>query len=332
MSLDRTLSVAPMMGCTDRHCRRLLRLLAPHALLYTEMVTTGALLHGDAPRFLAHSDDTPCALQLGGSDPAALARCAQLGEDAGYQEINLNVGCPSDRVQQGGIGACLMAKPELVARCVEAMQHVVSIPVTVKSRIGIDDDDSYAFFHRFVATLAAGGCRTFIVHARKAILTGLSPKQNREIPPLRYDYVRRIRDEFTACTFILNGGIRTAASALELLGEFSGVMLGRAPYSDPWLLAELEERRYGVDMPNRLDVLSDYRDHIDAELARGESFRNMGRHLLGFFTGQPGARAFRRALSENMFRAGAGTEVIDQALAASGHSQPTAIARTGTSP
>lgn len=314
MPLDRTLSVAPMMGCTDRHCRVLLRLLSPHSLLYTEMVTTGALIHGDTGRFLAHGADAPCALQLGGSDPAALATSARLGEQAGYQEINLNVGCPSDRVQQGGIGACLMAEPGLVADCVASMRDAVSIPVTVKTRIGIDDLDSYDFFAGFVDTVRQAGCSTFIVHARKAILSGLSPKENREIPPLKYEVVRRIRQDYPALEFILNGGIRDRDTAVSLLGEFDGVMLGRAPYSDPWLMAELEHAVYGTPLPERMDVLMAYREYMQAQIDGGEPFKAMAKHLLGYFTGIRGARAFRRALSTSMFRDGVGIELLDRAL------------------
>lgn len=329
-TLDRTLCVAPMMGCTDRHCRTLLRLLSPHGLLYTEMVTTGALIHGDAPRFLAHEDDAPCALQLGGSDPAALAASARLGEAAGYQEINLNVGCPSDRVQQGGIGACLMGEAELVADCVRAMRDAVSIPVTVKSRIGIDDHDSYGFFSHFVETVASADCDVFIVHARKAILSGLSPKENREIPPLKYDYVRQIRSDFPELTFVINGGIKTKDAALALADEFDGVMLGRAPYSDPWLMAELDHAIYGTDLQDRLDVLDTYRDYIKSRMAQGEPFKVMARHLLGYFTGLPGARAFRRELSGSMFTDNAGIDVLDHALATAGMNRSTPTQRTGT--
>ncbi len=315
-SLDRTLCVAPMMGCTDRHCRVLLRLLAPHSLLYTEMVTTGALIHGDTDRLLSHSDDAPCALQLGGSDPAALAASARLGEEAGYQEINLNVGCPSDRVQQGGIGACLMGEPALVADCVHAMQEAVSVPVTVKSRIGIDDHDSYEFFATFVDTVSKGGCRVFLVHARKAILSGLSPKENREIPPLKYDYVRQIQRDFPEFEFVINGGIKTTEAAQSLVDEFDGVMLGRAPYSDPWLMAELEHVIYGTPLPDRLGVLATYRSYMEAAMEQGDPFKAMAKHLLGYFTGIRGARAFRRALSATMFNENAGIEMLDRAIEA----------------
>ncbi|MCB1691377.1 MAG: tRNA dihydrouridine(20/20a) synthase DusA [Pseudomonadales bacterium] len=316
--LDRTLSVAPMMGCTDRHCRYLLRLIAPNTLLYTEMVTTGALLHGNRDAFLDHAADEPCALQLGGSDPVALAECAAFAEAAGYQEVNLNVGCPSDKVKLGGIGACLMAEPTLVARCISAMQDRVGIPVTAKSRIGIDDADDYPTFRRFIATLYDAGCRVFIVHARKAVLGGLTPKENREIPPLKYDYVYRIKAEFPDAAFILNGGIKSAGDALSLLAGVDGVMLGRAAYSDPFVLADIEAQHYGTGFPDKLAILSTYRDYVATSVASGHHFKHMARHLLGFFTGERGARAFRRHLSQHMFNAGADASIIDDALAVSG--------------
>lgn len=318
MDLDRRIAVAPMMGCTDAHCRVLLRLISPNSLLYTEMVTAPALIHGDPAHLLAHDEDAPCAAQLGGSDPGQLAQAARLVEAAGYAEVNLNCGCPSDRVQEGGIGACLMADPHRVADCITAMQESVNIPVTVKSRIGIDDHDDFGFFQTFVETVYGTGCRVFIIHARKAILHGLSPKENREIPPLRYEFVVRIQQEFPDATFILNGGIKTAEHGLALLEDFPGIMLGRAPYSDPWLLTELENAIYGTPVPDRLDILEQYRVYIDRKLEAGQAFKNMGRHLLGFFTGQPGARAFRRTLSERMFLADADASVLTEALAISG--------------
>lgn len=316
--LDRTLCVAPMMGCTDRHYRYLLRRISPHALLYTEMVVSGALMHGDRERFLRHAADEPCALQLGGSDPAALRRCAVMAEQAGYQEVNLNVGCPSDRVQHGGIGACLMANPRLVAECVAEMQSAVTIPVTVKSRVGIDERDDYEFFHDFVSAVYDGGCRVFIVHARKAVLTGLTPKENREVPPLRYDYVERIRRDFPECTFILNGGIRDAPSAVALLDRVDGIMLGRAVYADPWILAALEASLYGHPAADRLAVLSDYRDYIDHQMDQGENFKHMARHLLGYFSGWRGAKAFRKRLSDEMFGNSVDSTPIEDALSSSG--------------
>jgi len=311
--LDRTLSVAPMMGCTDRHFRYLLRLMSPHALLYTEMVTTGALVHGQSENFLNHHADEPVGLQVGGSDPAQLALSAQLCEQAGYQEINLNVGCPSDRVQTGGIGACLMATPTLVATCFQAMQASVSIPVTIKSRIGIDDLDSYTHFSNFIGTLYAAGCRTFIVHARKAILSGLSPKDNREIPPLKYDYVYQIHREYPEADFILNGGIKTTEQAMAALAVLPGVMLGRAIYQNPFLLTELDSTIYKSASPDREAIIAQYRDYMIKQLAQGTRLKYMTRHLLGLYLGLPGARAYRRFLSENMFAENAGIDVFDSA-------------------
>lgn len=282
-------------------------------MLYTEMVTTGALTHGQSENFLIHHADEPVGLQVGGSDPEQLALSAQMCEQAGYQEINLNVGCPSDRVQTGGIGACLMATPALVATCFQAMQASVSIPVTIKSRIGIDDLDSYTHFSDFIGTLYAAGCRTFIVHARKAILSGLSPKDNREIPPLKYDYVYQIQKEYPDADFILNGGIKTTDHALTGLSKLPGVMLGRAIYQNPFLLGELESTIYSAAQPDRDAIIERYRDYMTAQLSQGTRLKYMTRHLLGLYLGQPGARAYRRFLSENMFAETANIEVFDKA-------------------
>ena len=319
--LDRKLSVAPMMGCTDRHFRYLLRLMSPHALLYTEMVTTGALVHGQAENFLIHHADEPVGLQVGGSDPAQLGLSAQMCEQAGYQEINLNVGCPSDRVQTGGIGACLMATPALVATCFQAMQCSVSIPVTIKSRIGIDDLDSYAHFSDFIGTLYTAGCRIFIVHARKAFLSGLSPKDNREIPPLKYDYVYQIQKEYPEADFILNGGIKTTDQAMAALAVLPGVMLGRAIYQNPFLLTELDSTLYQSAQPDREAIIAQYRDYMIMQLAQGTRLKYMTRHLLGLYLGLPGARAYRRFLSENMFAETAGIDVFDSARDQVSHHQ-----------
>ena len=289
-----------MMGYTDRHYRHLLRLLSPHAVLYSEMITTGALLHGDPERFLEHEDDAPCAAQLGGSDPDELARCSRLVEAAGYQEVNLNVGCPSDRVQQGGIGACLMATPELVAQCYRAMQSQVGIPVTIKSRIGIDHRDDFGFFEAFVAALHDAGCRVFLIHARNAILQGLSPRENRALPPLRRHYVTRIKAMLPDSEFILNGGINSLDEALEHLLTCDGIMLGRAICNRPWLLAELEHHLFQTPLPSRLDILAQYRSYMARQMIRGADFRSMARHLSGLFSGLPGARYFRRSLSDAM--------------------------------
>ena len=308
--------VAPMMEWTDRHCRYFLRLFSRHTLLYTEMVTSGALLHGDAERFLRFSpEEQPVALQLGGSDPAELAAAARMGEQAGYSEINLNCGCPSDRVQRGKIGACLMAEPELVAACVRAMQDAVSIPVTVKCRIGIDDLDSYEHLAHFVATVAAAGCRTFIIHARIAILAGLSPKENREIPPLNYARVFAIKQAFPDLEIVINGGIRTLAEAQDMLAHVDGVMLGREAYQNPGILAAVDQVLFdsSAAVPTQADVLAAFMPYISRELASGTALKHMTRHLLGLFPGQPGAKQYRRYLSENAHLEGAGLEVLQQA-------------------
>ena len=315
---DRTISVAPMMSYTDRHCRTLLRLVSPNALLFSEMVTPGALLYGDAMHFLAHSQDEPCVLQLGGSNPEELKSCSLMAEEAGYQEVNLNVGCPSDRVRKGGIGACLMAEPGLVAECVAAMKSVVSIPVTVKCRIGIDQQDSYEFFRTFIRTVAEGGCSTFYVHARKAMLSGLSPRENREIPPLKYDYVYRINDEVPDCQFILNGGIKSVESALDQLKLVEGIMIGRMAYHDIFVLAELEHRLFGHSSLSRLNVIEKYLDYGRSCVKRGEQPRHLLKHLLGLFTGCPGARQFRRYLSEHMYKNESSFQIVYDALDVSG--------------
>ncbi len=306
-----------MMGCTDRHFRFLLRLLSPNAMLYSEMIVTGALLYGEKEKFLNHSNDAPCSFQLGGSDPKELATAATLIEQAGYQEVNLNCGCPSDRVQVGGIGACLMAKPELVADCYQAMSSAVDIPVTVKTRIGIDDSDEYQFFKHFVLTLYEAGCRTFIIHARKAILKGLTPKENRDIPPLKYHYVYRVMKELPDATFILNGGIKTLADFVELKPQTDGLMLGRAIYSDPYLLAHLENAIFSTSLPSQLQVLEQYRSYIIRQLDDRVAIKHMIKHLLGYFKGIRGAKQFRRYLSTHMFKDDANISVLDNALEAS---------------
>ncbi|HEY0963450.1 MAG TPA: tRNA dihydrouridine(20/20a) synthase DusA [Pseudomonadales bacterium] len=316
---SRRFCVAPMMDWTDRHCRYFMRLLTREALLYTEMVTTGALLHGDSARFLRHdSAEQPLALQLGGSDPAALAACAQLGEAAGYREINLNVGCPSDRVQNNRIGACLMAEPRLVADCVAAMQSRVRIPVTVKCRTGIDDLDSFDYLSGFVETVAGdGGCRHFIVHARIALLQGLSPKENREIPPLNYARVYRLKERFPDLEIVINGGIITLESCEEHLKHVDGVMLGREAYHNPWLLADVDARLFGNPCVQRTrhEAIASFLPYIERELAAGTPLHHMTRHMLGLFQGQPGGKRFRRHLSENVHRGKAGIDVLHAALA-----------------
>ncbi len=311
--LRRLISVAPMMDRTDRHCRYLLRTISKHVVLYTEMVTTGAILYGDRQRALAfNAFEHPVALQLGGSDPKQLAQCARIGEDFGYDEVNLNVGCPSNRVQSGKFGACLMAEPELVAGCVEAMKKEVAIPVTVKTRIGIDNQDSFESLRAFVEQVAAAGCGTFIIHARKAILGGLSPKQNREIPPLRYKLVHRLKAELPGLEVILNGGITDLGCAASQLQHLDGVMLGREVYHNPYVLVEADARFYGSlgPMPSRGKVLQSMFPYIEEQLTQGVGLSRIARHLLGLFQGQPGARKWRRHLSRYMHRSDAGLETL----------------------
>jgi tRNA-dihydrouridine synthase A len=305
-----------MLDWTDRYFRYFLRLISRHTLLYTEMVTSGALLHGDRERFLGfHQTEHPLALQLGGSDPKDLAICARLGEERGFDEINLNVGCPSDRVQSGSFGACLMATPDLVADCVSAMRDTVAIDVTVKHRIGIDERDSYAELCDFVGRVAEAGCSTFIVHARKAWLQGLSPKENREIPPLQYPVVHRLKEEFSELEIIINGGIQNLDSALEHLQQVDGVMIGRQAYQDPWSLREADRRIFGDDhpLPTRHEVVERLLPFVEAEFSRGTPVGRITRHILGLFNGRPGARAWRRHISENAHRRGATPEIIRQA-------------------
>ncbi len=313
-----TLSVAPMMDWTDRHCRVFHRLLSRRTLLYTEMVTTGALTHGDLGRHLDFSaQESPVALQLGGSDPTDLARGARLAQEWGYAEVNLNVGCPSDRVQRGTFGACLMLTPDTVARGVAAMRAATSLPVTVKHRIGVDDHDSYEELHRFVSLIADAGCETFIVHARKAWLSGLSPKENREIPPLRYEVVRALKRDFPHVTIVLNGGVLSLDAAREHLAWADGVMIGRAAYQEPYLLAAADRGIFGEDapVPSRRAVIEAYLPYVEEQLARDVYLSRLTRHILGLFAGQPGARGWKRTLSERAHLPGAGTEVILDALA-----------------
>ena len=290
-----------MLDWTDRHFRYFVRRITRHTLLYTEMVTTGALLHGDRERFLAfHDDEHPVALQLGGSEPRELAACARVGAARGYDEINLNVGCPSDRVQHGRFGACLMAEPVLVADCVKAMRDAVEVPVTVKHRIGIDELDSYDALRDFVGTVAEAGCDAFIVHARKAWLAGLSPKENRTVPPLRYDVVHRLKRDFLALPIVINGGIESLDAAEEQLAHVDGIMIGRAAYHDPWLLAEADQRIFDAASGglSRREVAKAMLVYIEDQAASGVPVNRITRHMLGLFHGVPGARAWRRALSE----------------------------------
>jgi tRNA-dihydrouridine synthase A len=310
-------AVAPMMDWTDRHCRYLLRQISKHALLYTEMVTTGALLNGDRDRFLRHdSCEHPLALQLGGSEPRQLAECSRIGEDAGYDEINLNVGCPSDRVQSGRFGACLMAEPALVADCIMAMTQAVSVPVTVKTRIGIDDRDSYDELADFITCVQQAGCETFIIHARKAFLQGLSPKENRTVPPLNYAFAYRIKQQYPELCVVINGGITDLAAAERHLTTVDGVMLGRSAYHNPYILADVDRRLFQDTRPSpsREEVVLRMLPYIERELNQGSPLKHITRHMLGLFQGMPGARHWRRHLSQHGPRSGACIEVITQAL------------------
>ena len=315
--LERQFCVAPMMDWSDRHCRFFHRVMTRQALLYTEMVTAEAILHGKRDMLLGYSpEEHPVALQLGGSDARKLAEAAAIGEQYGYDEINLNVGCPSDRVQEGRFGACLMAEPQLVADCIAAMRVRVNVPVTVKCRIGIDDQDSEQDFQTFVDTVAATGCETFIVHARKAWLKGLSPKENREVPPLDYARVHRLKATRPELTICLNGGLATLDAALEHGTGLDGVMLGRAAYQTPWILADVDQRFFGAAPSGltRFDVIEALFPYVEAHLARGGRLNNIVRHVLGLFHGEPGARAFRRILSEEAVKPGAGIDVLRRAL------------------
>jgi len=312
------LSVAPMMDWTDRHDRYFLRLISKRTQLYTEMVTIGAILHGDRPRHLDFSkEEHPVVLQLGGSEPEKLAECARIAEQWGYDEVNLNVGCPSDRVQNGMFGACLMAKPDLVARCVEAMRGATRLPVTVKHRLGIDDLDSYELLTRFVRTVHGGGCDTFIVHARKAFLQGLSPKENRDIPPLRYELVRQLKTDFPHLTIVLNGGVKSLEDARAHLEWADGVMIGREAYQNPYMLAQADALIFGEQhpAPTRRQVVEALMPYVEELLSRGGHLSWVTRHILGLFAGLPGARGWRRVLSERACKQGAGMEVLRDALA-----------------
>lgn len=315
-NFSRLISVAPMMDWTDRHCRYFLRLIAPSILLYTEMVTTHALLNGDADYLLRfHASEHPLALQLGGNDPEALAKCAKMGELYGYDEINLNVGCPSSRVKSGEFGACLMLKPHLIAECVAAMQASVHIPVTVKCRIGVDEYDTYENLYQFIDIVAKGGCQIFIVHARKAWLKGLSPKQNREIPPLQYHQVMRLKKDFPHLTIIINGGIKHFSDIQDHLKTIDGVMIGRAAYQNPYLLAELQKVYYShTKILTRIEIIEAMYSYIDDELRNGSKLSHITRHILGLFQGVPGAAAFRRYLSEQACIKNAGVPVLQHAL------------------
>jgi tRNA-dihydrouridine synthase A len=326
--LDRRISVAPMMDWTDRHCRFFLRKFSPHTRLYTEMITAAALRHGNRERLLAFDpSEHPVALQVGGSEPDAMTHAATLGEEHGYDEVNINVGCPSERVQSGAFGACLMREPELVAECVAAMRARVGIAVTVKTRIGIEageagasrpleyDERDYELLHTFVRTVAAAGCTIFMIHARKAVLKGFSPKDNREIPPLRYDIVRRLKRDFPELAIIANGGIRNGAQAEELLSDLDGVMIGRDAYHNPYLLSDLERRLHPQgewQAPSRLEVIERLIPYAATQLREGHTLHAITRHVFGLFAGLPGARSWRRYFSEASRQSNAGVEVLER--------------------
>ena len=316
--VNRRFSVAPMMDWTDHHCRYFLRLISKRALLYSEMVTTGALLYGDSARFLRHDEtEHPIALQLGGSNPEQLAACTKMAEAAGFDEVNLNIGCPSDRVQNNMIGACLMAHPQLVADCVRQMQDAVQIPVTVKHRIGINGRDSYTELCDFVGTVQEAGCRSFTVHARIAILEGLSPKENRDVPPLRYDIAAQLKSDFPGLEFILYGGIKTLEQCAEHLQTFNGVMIGREAYHNPWLLSEVDHQLFADAQReiSRTAILEQLRPYLVAHIAQGGKAPHITRHILGLAQSFPGARRFRQLLSADIYKTDEPMRVYDQAIA-----------------
>ncbi len=310
--LNHRFSVAPMLDWTDRHCRYFLRLLSKHTVLYTEMVTTGAIIHGKGDYLGFNNKEHPLVLQLGGSDPQAMAHCAAIAQQRGYDEVNINVGCPSDRVKNGSFGACLMAMPETVAECVSAMQSVVSIPVTVKCRIGIDDMDDYEGLSRFVSLVAEGGCEHFIVHARKAWLQGLSPKENRDIPPLNYQRVYDLKDEFSQLKISINGGIKTLEDSIKHLGQIDGVMMGREVYSNPYILSNVDGLLYGEQRNaiSREEVVLQMTAYLKEQVAQGSRVWHIARHVLGLFQGQAGGRIWRRYLSENGTQKDVSTDLL----------------------
>ncbi|MCK5649441.1 MAG: tRNA dihydrouridine(20/20a) synthase DusA [Gammaproteobacteria bacterium] len=310
----RKVSLAPMLDWTDRHFRFLLRLVSKNIWLYTEMVTTGAILHGNnLQRFLGYNQqEQPLTLQLGGSDPLALAKCCQLAEKYGYNEVNLNVGCPSDRVQSGAFGACLMARPELVAECMGAMADSVDIPVSIKTRIGIDHEDHYEQLQALVAAVSQTGCRYFTIHARKAWLEGLSPKQNRDVPPLRYDFVYQLKKDFPDCHITINGGIKTLEDMQTHLAHVDGVMIGREAYHNTYLMADVDQLFYGSRQKKltRKEIINSYADYVELEMSKGVPLIHLTRHVLGLMHGCPGAKHFRRVLSENAWKKENGAELI----------------------
>jgi len=310
-------SVAPMLHCTDTHFRYLARLMSKRCLLYTEMITTGALIHGDRERWLSlNEEENPVALQLGGSDPTDMTKCAELAEEYKFDEVNINVGCPSDRVQAGKFGACLMLEPKIVAACIRSMKAATNIEVTVKTRIGVDDQDSYDFLQRFIENIASAGCRTFIIHARKAHLSGFSPRQNRNVPPLHYEYVYRLKKDYPELTFVLNGGLKSKSEMLIHLKDLDGIMVGREVYDNPYFLSDIDELVYSEKPSSltRFDVLEKYLLYVQTELDKGIALKIMAQHIFGLFNGLPGARAWRRYLSENIYAKDAGVEVINEAV------------------
>lgn len=314
--IQRTISVAPMLDWTDKHCRYFLRQISKHSLLYTEMVTTGAIIFGKGDYLAFNQQEHPVALQLGGSSPSDMARCAVLAQQRGYDEVNINVGCPSDRVQNGRFGACLMAEPDTVADCIRAMQKEVDIPVTVKSRIGIDEMDEYQDLTRFIDVVATAGCDTFIVHARKAWLKGLSPKENRDIPPLLYERVYHLKEEFPDLHISINGGVKTLDDAALHLSYIDGVMIGREVYSNPYILAEVDSKfcHDNHSIPSRHDIVRSMIEYADQQIDQGARVWNVARHMLGLFQGQPGARIWRRYLSQNGTQKGADSSLLKDAL------------------
>lgn len=314
---NKIISVAPMMDWTDRHCRYFHRLIAPSVRLYTEMVTTGALIFGnDKDRFLRFNEaEHPVALQLGGSDPKDLATCSKLGEKSGYDEINLNCGCPSDRVQSGSFGACLMNTPDVVANCIKSMQDAVEIPVTVKCRIGIDDSKDYLFLQDFIKTISDIGCNTFIIHARKAWLKGLSPKENRDIPPLQYDVVEKIKANFPDLTIHVNGGIRDLENLQDKLEKFDGAMIGREAYQNPWFLRQIEEEVFETkNLLTAEQIVEKMIPYIESQEQYGTPLKSITRHMTGLFQGMPGARRWRQILSTETHKPGATPEILKTAL------------------
>ena len=318
MKVNRKFCVAPMLDWTDRHCRYFLRLISAHAVLYTEMITTGAIIHGDSHRHLQmHKAEQPVALQLGGSNTVDLAKACKIASGYNYNEINLNCGCPSDRVQNGMFGAILMKHTQTTADCIKAMADAIDLPITIKHRIGVDDFDSYDFLSDFVGTVAAAGCDTFIVHARKAWLKGLSPKQNREIPELNYQRVYQLKQDFPHLEIIINGGITNLAESQEHLNHIDGVMIGREAYTNPYLLAGVDQQIYGSEksIPTRKKIAEEFIQYVDNELSQDIRLQSMTRHILGLFHGMPGARQFRRHISENAHKPNATIDVLLDALA-----------------